>query len=40
VLGQELDIVLYQYQTCPFCTKVRTFLDYHNIKYRMVEVRD
>lgn len=34
----DLEIVLYQYQTCPFCTKVRTFLDYYNIPYRIVEV--
>jgi microsomal prostaglandin-E synthase 2 len=36
--ARELEIVLYQYQTCPFCTKVRTFLDFHNIPYSVVEV--
>ena len=35
---QNQDIVLYQYETCPFCNKVRAFLDYSGIKYRVVEV--
>lgn len=29
---------LYQYATCPFCCKVRTFLDYYGIAYDIVEV--
>jgi microsomal prostaglandin-E synthase 2 len=29
---------LYQYQTCPFCNKVRAYLDYHRIPYELVEV--
>ena len=29
---------LYQYATCPFCCKVRTFLDYYDIDYEIVEV--
>ncbi|KAK3145190.1 hypothetical protein QOZ80_4AG0325150 [Eleusine coracana subsp. coracana] len=32
------NVVLYQYQACPFCNKVRAFLDYHNIPYKVVEV--
>ncbi|KAI0564438.1 Glutaredoxin [Gracilaria domingensis] len=32
------DITLYQYEVCPFCNKVRAYLDYHNIPYRVVEV--
>uniref|UniRef100_A0A0D9W2Y7 Prostaglandin E synthase 2 n=1 Tax=Leersia perrieri TaxID=77586 RepID=A0A0D9W2Y7_9ORYZ len=32
------DVVLYQYQACPFCNKVRAFLDYHDIPYKVVEV--
>nr|PNR34347.1 hypothetical protein PHYPA_024164 [Physcomitrium patens] len=32
------DVVLYQYETCPFCNKVKAFLDYHDIAYRVVEV--
>jgi len=31
-------IVLYQYEVCPFCCKVRAFLDYHKIPYEVVEV--
>lgn len=33
-----LQITLFQYQTCPFCCKVRAFLDYHGISYNVVEV--
>ena len=29
---------LYQYQTCPFCNKVRAYLDYHRVPYELVEV--
>jgi len=35
---RELDITLYQYQVCPFCCKVRAFLDYNKIPYKIVEV--
>jgi microsomal prostaglandin-E synthase 2 len=31
-------IVLYQYEVCPFCCKVKAFLDFHNIPYKVVEV--
>jgi microsomal prostaglandin-E synthase 2 len=27
----DFDVVLYQYQPCPFCNKVRAFLDYHKV---------
>jgi len=30
--------VLFQFQTCPFCCKVRAFLDYMGISYSVVEV--
>ncbi|XP_011632769.1 prostaglandin E synthase 2 [Pogonomyrmex barbatus] len=33
-----LKLTLYQYQTCPFCCKVRVFLDYYGISYDVVEV--
>lgn len=33
-----LNITLFQYQTCPFCCKVRAFLDFHGISYNVVEV--
>ena len=31
-------IILYQYETCPFCCKIRTYLDYYGIEYKKVEV--
>lgn len=37
-MNDNLDIVLYQFQVCPFCNKVRAYLDYHKIPYRVVEV--
>ena len=33
-----LKLTLYQYQTCPFCCKVRAFLDYYGISYDLIEV--
>ncbi|KAG5898251.1 hypothetical protein JTB14_029629 [Gonioctena quinquepunctata] len=33
-----LQLTLFQYQTCPFCCKVRAFLDYYGISYDLVEV--
>ncbi|RVE68709.1 hypothetical protein OJAV_G00094350 [Oryzias javanicus] len=33
-----LKLILYQYKTCPFCSKVRAFLDYHGAPYEIVEV--
>ncbi|ERN08494.1 prostaglandin E synthase 2 isoform X3 [Amborella trichopoda] len=32
------NVVLYQYEACPFCNKVKAFLDYHDIAYKVVEV--
>ncbi|XP_057975537.1 uncharacterized protein LOC131162932 [Malania oleifera] len=32
------DVVLYQYEACPFCNKVKAFLDYYRIPYKIVEV--
>uniref|UniRef100_F1L2G1 Prostaglandin E synthase 2 n=1 Tax=Ascaris suum TaxID=6253 RepID=F1L2G1_ASCSU len=34
----SLNLRLYQYQTCPFCCKVRAFLDYYGFSYEVVEV--
>uniref|UniRef100_K7GHQ3 Prostaglandin E synthase 2 n=1 Tax=Pelodiscus sinensis TaxID=13735 RepID=K7GHQ3_PELSI len=34
----SLQLTLYQYKTCPFCSKVRAFLDYHGVPYEVVEV--
>lgn len=33
-----LNLVLYQYPTCPFCCKVRAFLDFYGLSYDVVEV--
>ena len=33
-----LRLVLYQYESCPFCNKVRAFLDFHRVPYIVVEV--
>uniref|UniRef100_A0A2P2JTB2 Prostaglandin E synthase 2 n=1 Tax=Rhizophora mucronata TaxID=61149 RepID=A0A2P2JTB2_RHIMU len=32
------NLVLYQYEACPFCNKIKAFLDYYNIPYKVVEV--
>lgn len=31
-------ITFYQYQTCPYCSKARAFLEYYGVQYRKVEV--
>eukprot|EP00271_Cylindrocystis_brebissonii_P009178 TRINITY_DN23859_c0_g1_i1.p1 TRINITY_DN23859_c0_g1~~TRINITY_DN23859_c0_g1_i1.p1 ORF type:complete len:255 (+),score=76.01 TRINITY_DN23859_c0_g1_i1:2-766(+) len=37
--GRDLgEVVLYQYDSCPFCNKVKAYLDYHSVPYRVVEV--
>ncbi|KAL1517379.1 hypothetical protein ABEB36_001149 [Hypothenemus hampei] len=36
--NSNLQLTLFQYQTCPFCCKVRAFLDYYGISYDVVEV--
>jgi len=33
-----LKLTLYQYQSCPFCCKVRAYLDYQGFSYDVVEV--
>ena len=25
------DIIVYQYEVCPFCCKLKAFLDYHKV---------
>ena len=32
------EVMLYQYDVCPFCNKVQAFLDFHNVSYTAVEV--
>lgn len=34
----NLNLVLFQYQTCPFCCKVRAYLDANGFTYSIVEV--
>ena len=29
--GLPRDVTLYQYEVCPFCCKVKAFLDYHKV---------
>ena len=31
-------IILYQYDVCPFCNKVKAYLDFKSIPYQAVEV--
>lgn len=33
-----LNLRLYQYQSCPFCSKVRAFLEFYGFSYEIVEV--
>jgi len=33
-----LKVTLFQYQACPFCTKVRAFLDFAGVSYDVIEV--
>ena len=30
--GMPQDIIMYQYEVCPFCCKLKAFLDYHKVK--------
>ena len=34
----RVKLTLYQYQVCPFCCKVRAFLDFYGFPYQIVEV--
>ena len=34
----DLQLTLFQYRTCPFCCKVRSYLDARGISYEIVEV--
>jgi len=33
-----MKLTLLQYQTCPYCCKVRAFLDYYGLPYEVIEV--
>jgi len=30
--GLPKEVILYQYEVCPFCCKVKAFLDYNKVK--------
>ena len=32
------NITIYQYKICPFCNRVKSFLDYNQMKYQVIEV--
>jgi len=34
----DAPLTLFRYTTCPFCGKVKAYLDYHNISHTLVEV--
>lgn len=34
----ENPLLLYQYEVCPWCNKVKAVLDFHNAPYKTVEV--
>lgn len=34
--GLPRDIILYQYEVCPFCCKLKAFLDYHKVSLSAV----
>lgn len=36
--NSNLQLILFQYRTCPFCCKVRAYLDSRGISYEIVEV--
>ena len=38
ILPDNVKITLFQYQSCPFCCKVRSFLDYYGLPYDVIEV--
>lgn len=35
---RENPLLLYQYEVCPWCNKVKAVLDFHNAPYKTVEV--
>eukprot|EP00164_Ancoracysta_twista_P024055 GFYU01045371.1.p1 GENE.GFYU01045371.1~~GFYU01045371.1.p1 ORF type:complete len:347 (-),score=59.51 GFYU01045371.1:19-990(-) len=34
----DTELTLYQFETCPYCTKTRTFMDFNDIQYNKVDV--
>ena len=36
--GLPREVILYQYEVCPFCCKVKAFLDYHKVSARASDI--
>ena len=36
--GLPREVILYQYEVCPFCCKVKAFLDYHQVSAGAAEI--
>lgn len=36
--NSNLELIFFQYRTCPFCCKVRAYLDSRGLSYDVVEV--
>lgn len=36
--GLPKELILYQYEVCPFCCKVKAFLDYHKVGTRLLRM--
>lgn len=34
--GMPKEVIIYQYEVCPFCCKVKAFLDYHKVRAAIV----
>ncbi|XP_074604932.1 prostaglandin E synthase Su(P) isoform X2 [Brevipalpus obovatus] len=34
----DMEFNIYQYQSCPFCSKVRAYMDYYGLTYNVIEV--
>lgn len=37
--GLPREVILYQYEVCPFCCKVKAFLDYHKVSTEVSDIQ-
>ena len=37
--GLPREVILYQYEVCPFCCKVKAFLDYHQVGTEIYDIQ-